>query len=101
MEVLKLSKPIMINGEEVSELPYDFESMTAKDKIDVGKEMKAAGIPISVAELDPDYHFYLFAKAVNKANSAITTVDVMRMSAQDADRAAALARNFFYLGSEE
>lgn len=98
MEVLKLSKPIKVNGEEVKELPYDFENMTAKDKIEAGKEMKAAGIPMTVAEIDSDYHFYLFAKAVNKANSAITTEDVMRMSAKDADRAAALARNFFYLG---
>lgn len=101
MEVFKLSKPIKIDGKEVKELPYDFEAMTAKDKIEVGKEMKAAGIPISVAEIDPDYHLYLFAKAVSKADPSITTADVMRMSAKDADRAAALARNFFYLDSEE
>ena len=101
MEVFKLTKPIMVNGEEVKELPYDFENMSAKAKIDVGKEMKAAGVPMSVAEIDSDYHFYLFAKAVSKANAAITTADVMRMSAKDADRAAALARNFFYLNSEE
>lgn len=101
MEVLKLSKPIMINGEEVKELPYDFENMTAKDKIEAGKEMKAAGVPMSVAEIDSDYHFYLFAKAVNKANPSITIQDVMRLSAKDADKAAALARNFFYLGSVE
>lgn len=100
MDVLKLSKPIMINGEEVTELPYDFENMTAKDKIEAGKEMKAAGVIMTVAEVDPDYHFYLFAKAVNKANPAITTQDVMRLSIKDADRGAALARNFFYLDSE-
>lgn len=101
MQTFKLSKPIMIDNKEVKELPYDFEAMTAKDKIDVGKEMKTAGIPISVAEIDPDYHLYLFAKAVSKADPSITTADVMRMSAKDADRAAALARAFFYLDSEE
>ncbi|MFO7153938.1 MAG: phage tail assembly protein [Caldicoprobacter oshimai] len=100
MNTFKLSKPIMIDGKEVSELPYDFEAMTAKDKIEVGKIMKNLGIPIAVAEIDPDYHLYLFAKAVTKADPSITISDVMRMSAKDADRAAALARNFFYLDSE-
>jgi hypothetical protein len=101
MDKLKLSKPIMIDDKEVTELPYDFENMTAKDKIEASKEMKIAGIPMSVAELDTDYHLYLFARAANKADPSVTTADIMRLSAKDADRAAVLARNFFYLGSVE
>ncbi|AYO30255.1 phage tail assembly protein [Biomaibacter acetigenes] len=101
METLKLSKPIMINGEEVTELPYDFENLTAKDKLNASKKMKAAGIPLSIPETDPDYHLYLFAEAVCKVNSAIDITDIMRMSAKDADKAASLARSFFYLDLAE
>lgn len=101
METLKLSRPIKVNGEEINELSYDFEEMTAKDKLNASKEMKKTGNSVAVEELDPDYHFYLFAQAVQKANKGITIEDVMRISAKDAKKAATLARNFFYIDSEE
>lgn len=100
-EVLTLRKPIMINGEEVKELTYDFESMTARDKLNVGKRIKADGIPVSVEEIDTDYHMYLFAGAVVKANPDMDISDVLRLSAKDIQKGAALARNFFYMDSEE
>ncbi|WP_141722835.1 phage tail assembly protein [Cellulosilyticum sp. I15G10I2] len=100
-QALKLSKPIMVNGEEVKELKYDFENMTARDKINVGKRIKQDGVPVSVEELDTDYHMYLFAGAVVKANEDMDISDVMRLSAKDIQKGAALARNFFYLNSEE
>lgn len=96
-KTLKLSKPIMINGSEFKELPYNFEDMTAKDKLNVGKRMKTDGMPVSVEEIDTDYHIYLFAGAVAKANSEIDIADILRISAKDAQKGAALARNFFYL----
>lgn len=98
---LTLSKPIMINGEEVKELPYDFEAMTARDKIKAGQKMKIAGIVSNMEEMDTDYHFFLFAEAVCKADPGIAETDVMMISAKDAHKAAALARNFFYLDSGE
>lgn len=100
-ETLKLTKPIMINGDEFAELPYDFESMTARDKLNIGKQIKSDGIPITVEELDTDYHLYLFAGAVKKADSSIDFADVFRMSAKDAQQGAKLARNFFYFTSED
>jgi len=101
-EKLKLSRPVMINGEEFTELPYDFEEMTARDKIEAGKKMKAAQIPISnLEELDTDYHFFLFAQAVIKADPSIDVNDILRISAKDAREAGKLARSFFYFDSEE
>jgi hypothetical protein len=100
-QVLKLTKPLMIDGQEVKELKYDFDNMTARDKINVGKRIKQDGVPVSVEELDTDYHMYLFAGAVVKANSDMDISDVMRLSARDIQKGAALARNFFYLNSEE
>jgi hypothetical protein len=101
MAILKLSKPIDINGEKVSELEYNFEDMTARDKADATKAYKKAGNVVSVQELDPDYHLYLFAAAVKKANPSIEFEDVLRMSAKDAAKAEALVRDFFFLSSEE
>lgn len=100
-EILKLRKPIDINGEEVSELKYNFEDMTARDKGDATREYKKAGNVVSVQELDPDYHIYLFAAAVKKDNPSIEIDDVLRISAKDASKAEGLVRDFFFITSEE
>lgn len=103
-EVFKLSKPIVIHQAEedleLKELLYDFDNMTAKDKLKVSTKMKAAGIIINVEDLDPDYHLYLFAAAVNITDPKIDISDVLKMSARDSIRAGALARDFFYISSE-
>jgi hypothetical protein len=100
-QVFKLSKPIDINGEQVSELPYNFEDLTARDKAEATKAYKKAGNVVQVQELDPDYHLYLFAAAVKKENPSIEIEDVLRMSAKDAAKAEALVRDFFFITSAE
>ena len=100
-KILKLTKAIKINGNDVKELHYDFENLTAKDKINAGRRMKEVGLPVTIEETDPDYHFYLFAEAAGKADPSITTEDVLRISAKDSQKGAALARDFFYLDSED
>lgn len=101
MSAFKLSKPIDINGEKFTELPYNFEDMTARDKAEATKAYKKAGNVVQVQELDPDYHLYLFAAAVRKENPSIEIDDVLRMSARDASKAEALVRDFFFLSSED
>ncbi len=96
---LKLRKPLEVNGETVRELPYDFEQMTVGNKLMATRNMASAGYSMSNAEeLDPVYHLFLFAKAVEVATGeAISTPDILRMSAKDGQAAGALARDFFYL----
>lgn len=98
-EIFKLSQKIYIDGAECGELPYDFEAMTARDRLRVGMEMAADGFATTtVEEYDTVYHMYLFAKAVEVASSGkIIAADVLRISAKDSQRAGALARDFFYL----
>lgn len=98
-KILKLKKPLMVNGEEVTEIPYDFERMTVGNKLMVTKNMTDAGYTMTqVEEFDPVYHLFLFAKAVEVATEGqIVTTDVLRMSARDGKEAGALARSFFYL----
>lgn len=100
-EVLTLSKPIDINGEQIKELKYNFEDMTARDKGNATREYKRAGNVVSVQELDPDYHIYLFAAAVKKENPSIEIDDVLRISARDASKAEGLVRDFFFITSED
>lgn len=97
--VFKLSRPLMVDGEELNEIPYDFERMTARDKLMVTVEMAAAGLPQSTVEdVDPAYQLILFAKAVEVASGGkIAVPDVLRISAKDAQRGSSLARSFFYL----
>lgn len=102
VKTLELKKPLLVNGEELTEIPYDFESMTVGNKLAVTKNMASAGFTMTqVEEFDPVYHLFLFAKAVEVATrEQIATADVLRMSARDGQEAGALARSFFYLSED-
>ncbi len=102
MDILKLRKPIMVNGSEVKEIKYDFDDLTAQDKMNAGKAYKKSGNVISVQELDSDYHLFIFAEAVAKANPDIDQKEVvLLLGAKDAARAEKLVRDFFFLDSED
>lgn len=96
MEILKLRKPIMIDGEQVSEISYDLEGLTGND-IDMAiKNMKQKGQMVTTVELDPTYHAAVFAQA-----AGLALEDVQRMSAKDYNKAMTLVRDFFLDNSEE
>ncbi|QGQ97058.1 hypothetical protein EHS13_20285 [Paenibacillus psychroresistens] len=98
---LKLTKPVDINGETVTELPYNFEDMTARDKAEATKSFKKSGNMVMVQEFDCDYHLYIFAAAVKKADPSIEIDDVLRISFKDSVTAEALVRGFFFLNLED
>ncbi|WP_438449449.1 hypothetical protein [Gorillibacterium sp. sgz5001074] len=100
MAAFKLSKPISINGASVQELPYDFDTLNARDKLEATKAYTKAGNIVSVQELDPAYHLFIFAAAVRKADPSIEIDDVLRMSFKDAAKAEGMVRDFFFIGSE-
>lgn len=101
MGVLKLTKPIMINGQETKEIKYNFDELTAQDLLNVGRKYKAAGNVVGVQELDPDYHLYIFAESAIKADSELDITDIFRMGAKDATKAQGLVRGFFFIDSED
>ncbi len=102
MDSMKLKKPIMVNGSEVNEIKYDFDSLTAQDKMNAGKAYKKSGNVISVQELDSDYHLFIFAEAVAKANPDIDQKEViLLLGAKDAAKAEKMVRDFFFLDSED
>ena len=101
IKTIKLVKPIKIDGKEYTEIPYNLEDFTARDKINASKKYKKDGGVISVQELDADYHLYLFAEAAAKADSSIDITDIFRMSAKDSSKAEGIVRDFFFITSEE
>lgn len=92
--ILKLKKPLMVNGKELNELPYDFEELTAKDLHKISKDLKSKGIPVTVLALDYEFQLSTFSEAVKKKNHNIILNDILRLSAHDAMRATGLARSF-------
>lgn len=100
-KILKLKKPIMINGEEKKEISYDLEAVTAQDKINASKNFKKAGNAMSFQETDPDYHLYLFAEAAKKCDGSIDISDILRLSAKDSVKAEEAVRNYFFFDLED
>lgn len=95
MEVLKLKRPVLIDGEEKTEIPYDLEKLTGSDLETALQDMKRNGIQVGAIEIDPSYHMAIFAQAAGVAYE-----DVKRMSAKDCKNAIALVRAFFIGDSE-
>lgn len=96
-----LTRPISVNGVERTSLAFNFEELTARDKVNIAKQYKKDGNVVTVQELDSDFHLYLFAAAVRKENPSIELEDILHMHARDSIRAEALVREFFYFPSEE
>ena len=67
-KILKLTKPIPLDGQEVRELSYDFDALTAADIHETSRYLKANGVavPLSPA-VDVDFQLGLFARAVGAA----------------------------------
>lgn len=96
MAELKLKKPVMIDGEEKTEIEYDLEALTGNDIQKASIELTNKGIMTTTIELDSNYHAALFAKA-----AGLMFEDMNRLSAKDYTKATTLVRNFFLADLEE
>ena len=96
MDILKLKKPVMIDGEEKTEIPYDFDELTGKDIQAAVAELKQYELIPGVVELDTNYHAAIFAQA-----AGISFGDVSNFKANDYNKAVILARNFLIEQSAE
>jgi len=93
--VLKLKNPIMINGEEVKEINYDFNALTLQDMINAEKYLTDEGcVTITTEELNMSWHSMLFCYMASKVNKGTSPHDYLRLSGRDAIRARELAKNF-------
>lgn len=89
VKTFTLSKPIMYNGEEITELAFDFEKLTGKDGIETERSLKRSGIPIyGHPASDVNYVIGMAARACTKTvgtdifdNMSITDFNKIRTSA--------------------
>ncbi len=96
MNILKLSKPVKINGEEVKEIPYDLEALTGADIQVAVKELARRGIIVGSTEVDPNYHAAIFAVA-----AGLSLDDIGLIGAKDYNLATQKVRDFFLAPSAE
>lgn len=90
-KVLVLKKPIMIDGNEVKEIAYDFESLTGKDVVNAFARSRKNGYVITGPyEMDPILGAYMFAEAAQ-----VDYADIERLGGSDYTKAGSLGRNFF------
>ena len=95
MAIYKLLKPIKIDGEEKTELEYDFDNLTGEDLQNATKDLTRNGMTVSVTELDTNYHAAIFAKSAD-----IAFEDMKRLSARDYTKCTSLVRDFFLADTE-
>ena len=96
MSVLKLTRPVMIDGEEKTEIPYDLDGLTGAAIEQPTKALSRHKIVVTTVELDPNYHLALFAIA-----AGIAYEDAQRMGAKDANQAVTAVRSFFLSDTED
>lgn len=102
MNKLMLSQPITVNDAELTELEYDFDSLTGGDIMALNKRLTNEGITITIRETDGQYLDRLFFMAARKANPVIDYPDLRRLAAIDLIRAEGITRSFLLgTGSDE
>jgi len=96
MEKLKLVKPFLYNGEELTEIGYDLESVTPGQYKAIIKRLQKKGNTCSVPELDANVQQEYFALA-----SDIPAQELNRLNIKDFMTMEQLVRNFFLSDSDE
>jgi len=91
MDSLKLIKPVMIDGEEKTEISFDFDNMPVDSLEQAVKAIAKQQHVMVVQESDPLFHLALFALA-----AGIDYTDAARMHTKDKLKAGRLVRDFFY-----
>lgn len=105
MKTLKLKTPIKINGEEVSELTYDTNEITAEAFIEAEarkfKTVGKQGITAGALELDYSMHLQLGFAAIVAVNPKIDYNDLSRLKGADVAAVVRIGRNFIMPSAAE
>ncbi|MBV4427183.1 hypothetical protein [Clostridium tyrobutyricum] len=96
MSTLKLSKPAQIDGEEKTEIQYDFDELKGNSVENAIKELQKKGYVPAVQEVDTLLYANLFAQAAN-----LDYEDIKRLNAKDFMKTASVTRDFFLAGSAD
>lgn len=106
METLKLKNPIMINGNEVTEVTYDSNEIdgilfaTAESKRKAAAGLKNTTIT-PAAEFDFGLHLYLGFAAIVAVNPSYDFTDLERIKGHDLVGVMGIGRNFMLASAPE
>ena len=105
-EILKLKKPIIVNGDKINELSHDADEITAPQFVEAESlKMKAAGNKggnlAGAFELDYSLHLYLGFMAIIAINPHIDITDLEKIKGSDIKEIIRIGRNFIMSSSEE
>lgn len=94
-KVFELKKPVYNNGEEISEIHFDFEKLTGKDALDIDSELQAQGKAAIVPAASSEF---LVRMAIRAAEEPIDIDFMQRLSIADFNKIVSMTR-FFLLDS--
>lgn len=97
-EVLKLSKPLLVNGKSLKELSYTLDLDV--DDILIAHENRAKAhnnmdASMKLVEFDTELHMYVGMQAIIKLNPEIDVRDLKRLSGSDVVPLFRVGRTFF------
>ena len=100
MDTIKLSKPLKVNGKDLTELPYDFDAITVDGfaQAEINARKKKPSTELSMMETDYIFHLYLGFEAVIAAEPKIDIADLERLTGKDVTKLMGAGR-FFVLAS--
>ena len=101
-DVIKLKRPVRIDGKDVCELNYDTDeiSLDLLTEAEAWKSKKTGADTMSLAEVDNNYHLFVGMAAVIAVMPKCTFEDLSRIKGFDLMQIRAVGRNFT-LGSEQ
>ena len=102
MEIIKLSNPLLVNGNELVELPYDTDAISVEQFVqaEAYARDKYQTRVVCVEEFDYGFHLYLGFTAIMAADPSIDVHDLERLSGTDIMKIVVVGRNFTGTTSE-
>lgn len=96
METIKLSKPLLVNGENRTEIELDFDAVSVDQfvKAEAYSRSKAPTNVVNLMEFDYGFHLYLAFSAATAADPSVDVADLERLTGPDLMAMARAGRNF-------
>lgn len=102
METIKLRRPLLVNGRELTELSCDLDAISSDQfiKAEQVAKSKLDNLMVNVVEGDYGFHLELGFAAIMAADPSIDQSDLDRITGQDLIEIMRVGRNFIGDSSE-
>lgn len=88
----ELKKPVMYNGENITELSFDFEGLTGGDALKIEDELQALGKTAIVPAFDSEYLMRMAVRACTKKGIGVDLFPILGIT--DFNKITSKAKNF-------